>query len=109
IGVPHVLGGHHSLNEYLTPVLAMSNEVLPGLRLEHSTEFMLMGISVGGVIISIIYAYTKYIKSGHVPAPDTAERTGLAKISYNKFYLDEIYTAIIQKPLDSLSVFFYKV
>jgi NADH-quinone oxidoreductase subunit L len=109
IGVPHVLGGHHWLNEYLTPVLAMSNDVLPGLSLDHATEFMLMGVSVGGVIIAIIYAYIKYIKNAHVPASESSERSGLSKISYNKFYLDEIYGAIIQKPLDALSAFFYKV
>ena len=109
IGVPHVLGGHHWLNGYLTPVLAMSNSILPGLSLDHATEFMLMGVSVGGVIIAIIYAYIKYIKNAHVPASESSERSGLARISYNKFYLDEIYSAIIQKPLDALSTFFYKV
>ena len=68
-----------------------------------------MGISVGGVIVAIIFAYVKYIKNSHVPSLDTAPRSALAKISYNKFYLDEFYTALIQKPLDALSGFFFKV
>ena len=33
----------------------------------------------------------------------------IEKISYNKFYLDEIYDTIIRKPLDALSKFFYRV
>ena len=33
----------------------------------------------------------------------------MANASYNKFYVDEIYDAIIRKPLDKLSVFFYNV
>jgi NADH-quinone oxidoreductase subunit L len=70
---------------------------------------MLMGISVGGVIIAIIYAYIKYIKNSHVPVLDVEPRSALAKVSYNKFYFDEFYMAIIQKPLDSLSVFFFKI
>jgi NADH-quinone oxidoreductase subunit L len=40
---------------------------------------------------------------------DSEPRSVLAKISYNKFYFDEFYAAIIQKPLDSLSGFFFKV
>jgi NADH-quinone oxidoreductase subunit L len=70
---------------------------------------MLMGISVGGVLLAILYAYIKYIKNNHVPVLDTEPRSALAKISYSKFYFDEFYNAIIQKPLDALSVFFYKV
>lgn len=109
IGIPHALGGNHWLNEYLTPVLAASKDIIPALTLNHSTEFMLMGISIGGVIISIIYAFVKYVKGKHVPSADTEERPILAKLSYNKFYLDELYNAIIQKPLDTLSGFFYKI
>ena len=55
------------------------------------------------------YAYTKYVKGAHVPVADAEERPALAKLSYNKFYVDELYDAIIRKPLDALSVFFYKV
>lgn len=109
IGIPHALGGHHWLNEYLTPIYGLSKDLIPALNLDHSTEFMLMGVSVLGVIVAIIFAYVKYISKGHVPVSDETERPALAKISYNKFYLDEIYTALVQKPLDSLSRFLYKV
>jgi NADH-quinone oxidoreductase subunit L len=109
IGVPEVLGGGHWLSHYLAPVFEGSTSRLGELALEHSTEYMLMAISVGGVIIAIIYAYIKYIKNNHVPVLDTEPRSALAKISYNKFYFDEFYNAIIQKPLDALSGFFYKV
>ncbi|MRX47429.1 NADH-quinone oxidoreductase subunit L [Pedobacter puniceum] len=108
MGVPHALGGHHWLNEYLGPVLAASNNILPALSLEHATEYMLMGLSVGGVIISIIIAYVKYVSKGYVPKEEELQ-SGINKLSYNKLYLDELYTAIIQKPLDILSTFFFKV
>jgi NADH-quinone oxidoreductase subunit L len=109
LGVPEALGGNHWLNQYLSPIFEGSNAIIPALSLSHSTEYILMGVSVGGVIISIIYAYTKYVRNKHVPVTDTQERSALAKISYNKFYLDEIYMALVQKPLDALSSFFYKV
>ena len=109
INVPEVLGGGHWLASYLAPVFEASTSKLPQLSLDHSTEFMLMGVSVGGVIVAIIYAYIKYIKNSHVPVADGAERSALATISYKKFYLDEIYSAIIQKPLDAASNFFFKI
>ncbi|MNE24247.1 NADH:ubiquinone oxidoreductase subunit L [compost metagenome] len=40
---------------------------------------------------------------------DEAKRSALVNLSYNKFYVDEIYDAIIRKPLDAISVFFYKI
>ena len=68
-----------------------------------------MGISVGGAIIALVYAYSKYIGKGHVPVADTQQRSSLTGLAYNKFYIDELYDFIIRKPLDGLSVFFYKV
>ena len=109
IGVPEVLGGGHWLSHYLAPVFESSTVKMGELTLNHTTEYLLMGISVGGVLLAILYAYIKYIKNNHVPVLDTEPRSALAKISYGKFYFDEFYNAIIQKPLDSVSGFFYKV
>ena len=68
-----------------------------------------MGISVGGVLIAITIAYFRYIRQSHVPVPDEAKRSAIGNISYHKFYLDEIYDAVIRKPLDSISGFFFKI
>jgi NADH-quinone oxidoreductase subunit L len=104
IGIPEVLGGHHWLSQWLSPVIMHHPEAG-----DHSTEFMLMGITIAGVLISIGIAYSRYVKQNHVPVPHEAKRPVLANFSYHKFYIDEIYDAIIRKPLDALSTFFYKV
>lgn len=109
IGIPEVLGGHHWLAGYLAPVFAMSTAKGTALALEHSTEYLLMAVSVGGAIIAAVIAYVKYVAKRHVPASDHAERGILARISYNKYYIDEIYNAVVTKPLDFLSGFFYKI
>jgi len=109
IGVPAVMGGHHELNAYLTPVFEASHKLMGEHELSHSTEWLLMGLSVGGALIAMAYAYSRYVKGAHVPVEDGQERTFFANLSYNKFYVDELYDAIIRKPLDALSVFFYKV
>lgn len=109
IGVPASLGGHHELEHFLAPVFAGSNKSLEAVELSNSTEITLMCISVGAALVAILYAYIKYVKNAHVPVADTEERPALVDISYHKFYIDELYDTIIRKPLDALSVFFYKV
>ncbi len=109
IGVPESLGGHHWLEHFLAPVFQQSAALLPSAHLSSSTEITLMVASVGGAVLALIYAYVKYIKNAHVPVPDTEERPELVSLSYHKFYIDEIYDWLIRKPLDALSIFFYKV
>ncbi|MCO4291280.1 NADH-quinone oxidoreductase subunit L [Solitalea sp. MAHUQ-68] len=119
VGVPeaiaHLFGGHgesHLLNEFLSPVFSQSTTILNAAHhghLSHETEYALMGASVLGVLISIFYAYTVYVRKETVPAAETARRVGLEKASYNKFYIDEIYNAVFTRPLDNLSQLFYRI
>jgi len=98
------LPGMSWLNEYLAPVMAKPAE-------HHhlgNTEYMLMGIAVVGALIGIGIAYAKYIKKGEVPPAD-AQITGVTNVLYNKYYVDEIYTAIIIKPIYAIGSFFKNV
>jgi NADH-quinone oxidoreductase subunit L len=109
IGVPESLGGHHWLEHFLAPVFERSAAILTAAPSSNQTEWTLMGLSVAGAVAALMYAYIKYVKNGHVPVSDTEERPVLADLSYHKFYFDELYDAIIRKPLDALSGFFYNV
>ncbi|MEO7213021.1 NADH-quinone oxidoreductase subunit L [Mucilaginibacter sp.] len=109
IGVPAVMGGHHELGAFLAPVFEGSTKILGEHELSHSTEWYLMAISVSVALIAMVYAYVKYVKGGSLPVSDEEERPALANLSYHKFYIDELYDTIIRKPLDAISVFFYKV
>jgi NADH-quinone oxidoreductase subunit L len=95
------LPGSTWLNHFLEPILATKHE-------EHSLgthEYMLMGIALAGAVFGILWAYSKYIKQAFVPKED-AEITGFNKTIYNKYYVDEFYTFLIVRPLNSLSNFF---
>jgi len=95
------LPGSNWLNHFLEPILAGKHE-------EHalgSQEYMLMGMALTGAISGIFWAYAKYIKQGFVPKQDS-EIVGVSKTIYNKYYVDELYTFLIVKPLNSLSNFF---
>ncbi|TSD64584.1 NADH-quinone oxidoreductase subunit L [Inquilinus sp. KBS0705] len=109
IGVPAVMGGHHELGAYLAPVFEQSTKLLGEHELSRNTEWILMGTSVLIAIVAMGYAYSKYVSKAHVPVADQEERPALANLSYHKFYIDELYDKVIRKPLDALSVFFYKV
>ncbi len=110
IGVPEVLGGHHWLAQFLSPVLvytkAVSGEAVP---LDHATEYLLMGVSVGAALLAISIAYVTYVSRKVLPISDAENRSILSKLSYHKFYIDEVYETLIVRPLDVLSTFFYKV
>jgi len=108
IGIPAVLGGSHWLESFLAPVFEVSASKTSATALDHTTEYVLMAISVSAALISMLYAYSRYVKQGHIPADDRTDRGLLARLSYNKFYIDEVYSSLITRPLDALSGFFYK-
>jgi NADH-quinone oxidoreductase subunit L len=98
------LPGSSWLNHYLAPVMAK-----PAHHHElDNTAYMLMGIAVVGALIGIGIAYAKYIKKSAVP-PQDSEITGVAKVLYNKFYVDELYMLVIVKPVYAIGTFFKNV
>ncbi len=95
------LPGNSWLNHYLMPFFAKEHHA----HVLGQTEYILMGIATVGAIIGIAVAYAKYIKQNQVPGED-ASFTGMSKVLYNKYYVDEIYDALFVKPINSLSNFF---
>jgi len=96
------LPGHSWLNEYLIPILPKLASAEHHLGM---TEYTLMTIAVIGGLAGIVIALVKYKKQNVVPGED-GEISGIAKVLYNKYYVDEFYTAIIVKPINGLSRFF---
>lgn len=96
------LPGHSWLNEYLSPLFSKATHEAHTLG---TTEYMLMAIATIGALIGIGIAYKKYLKDNIIPSED-AEITGVSKVLYNKYYVDEAYDAIFVKPVNVLSSFF---
>ena len=111
IGVPEVLEGSNWLANFMSPLFDLSRQVNPEAfgpsTLSHSDEYILMGVSVGAALISALVAYSMYVSKGSVPAPDSQEKSGLQKVVYNKYYVDELYDTVFVKPVRSLSNLFY--
>ena len=106
VGIPEVfMHGGHRLEGFLEPIFAQSNKLVAKHEMSHATEYALMAVSVIGALIALLYAwnkFSKYQKTG-------AEETGIAKVLANKWYVDELYDAVILKPLQSLAAFFSNV
>lgn len=103
IGIPEVFlhGGHH-LEAFLEPVFAQSNAIAARHELSHGTEYLLMGVSVAASLASLLYAWRKFSNYQSGSEQDGA----VGKLFANKWYVDEIYDAVIVRPLRSLGGFF---
>jgi len=110
IGIPEVfMHGGHRLEAFLEPVFANTNEYVkanhPHEALSHSTEYMLMGISVVGALAALLFAWNKFSKYEKTDM----QETGFGKVLENKWYVDELYDSIIVKPVGSLATFFNNI
>ncbi len=99
LGIPAVLGGTHELEHFLSPVFAGSVALQHAPHLDHTTEYLLMGVSAGLSALAILYAVSRFSKK-----PDMEPATGFGKVLENKWYVDELYNAVIVQPLRSLSL-----
>ena len=108
LNIPEALGGGHWLASFLSPIFEASQKIAPAVHLDHQTEYILMAVSAVVAIAVALVAYNKYVKKEQIPAKDGYETSSVYKLSYYKLYIDEIYNALIVRPLMYLSKFFYK-
>jgi len=97
LNFPTIFGGHHLVDAWLVQLNSKT------IHLSHSTEYILMGVSILVAAFGILVAYKKYANFD-VSKPE--EEVGLIG---NKFYIDEIYDALFVQSLKKLSSFIDKV
>ena len=111
MGAPMLFGGRHYLSDYLAPIFTYSHRIMPAAssaELSQSTEWMLIGISVGVALAGIILAYVLYIARAERPAEEETQRSAVDSLVYHKYYVDELYNAVFVKPTMALSKGLYK-
>jgi NADH-quinone oxidoreductase subunit L len=93
--LPALAGGPNYFAEFLAPVFGASEEAGEAA---HSLELTLSVVAVIAATIGLITAWRMYAK-------DVKRGTsqGLHKILYNKYYVDELYQAVVVGPLMWLS------
>ncbi len=91
IGVPE----SDSLGNFLAPALAASGEH----ALDHATEYGLAASAVGVASVGAVLAWLLYVVRPELPARIAATFSGVYRLLLNKYWIDEIYDALIVRPL----------
>jgi len=113
LAIPESLGGHFVVGKWLEPVLEKSRS-LPSLayyKVEHE-KMLELGLMAGSVMIALLgigLATLLFWKKKQERDVLLRKPTGFASLLENKYWVDEIYEALIVRPINSISVFFWKV
>ncbi|HMA39022.1 MAG TPA: NADH-quinone oxidoreductase subunit L [Gemmatimonadales bacterium] len=99
LNLPALVGGQAWLEHWLEPVTAAGAALAPAHELAHTTEWVLVGIAVAIGLAGIIAAWRLLDLTALVPARDAKPETGLGRVLWKKWYVDEIYDAIIVRPI----------
>ncbi|HRG58240.1 MAG TPA: NADH-quinone oxidoreductase subunit L [Bacteroidia bacterium] len=109
IGLPEAFHAKHLLKAFLSPVFAASDIRMLPAEITHATEYALMALAIVIVFVVVLLARNKYVIKGELPVADGVALSPISKLIANKYYVDEIYDALIVKPLHWISGIFYRV
>jgi len=90
VGVPAVLGGGNHFGHYLAPVVGHHE-----LHLSHSTELVLMAISIGAAVLGMGTAWLIYGRSPRADEAFAARAAGVHGLLSNAYYVDRTYDRTI--------------
>ena len=99
VGVPAAMGGHDEIGHFLDPVFTSSATAEAAVTPSHGPELGLALVSVLVVAIGFYIAYIFYYKKPRTAAAIAGRSPALYRLVENKFYVDEIFSAIIVGPL----------
>ena len=93
------LGPHGILDRWLDPVVGHASARLAGTaELPSSTEGALIAVAVAIAITGIVVAVTRLKPDALVSKAQSPESHGIEKLLEHKYYVDEIYDAVIVQP-----------
>jgi NADH-quinone oxidoreductase subunit L len=110
INVPALFGGNSGLARFLAPVFADAMRVMAKEPLlSHGTEWMLAGVTLAGVLVMVFLAWSRFVRQQHGLAPDETPRSFPVRLVSHKYYIDELYAAIVEKPVLWLSRMLHEI
>ncbi|MFZ5979783.1 MAG: NADH-quinone oxidoreductase subunit L [Candidatus Zixiibacteriota bacterium] len=113
VGIPHIFGVTNYFEHWLEPVMshnaASVSHALASGGGDTGMEIGLMAASVALVLIAIFTARYFYQQNTKAATSLREKLSGLHNLLLNKYYVDEIYGAIIVRPVVYGSIFLWKV
>jgi NADH-quinone oxidoreductase subunit L len=95
IGVPN----SNSLGHFLAPALAAGAPH----EIDHATEYGLAALAVGAATAGALLAWLLYAARPALAERLAASLSGLHRLLFNKYWIDELYDLVIVRPLVRVS------
>jgi NADH-quinone oxidoreductase subunit L len=99
LNLPAFVGASPALEHWLEPVFAGANHAAPLIMPEGGTELALIGGAVAVALLGLFLGWRATLAKPIPVAREAPEETGFARVLYRKYYVDEIYSALIVRPL----------
>lgn len=101
IGIPHIFHIPNWLEHYLEPIIANVNQIhyLHDVKM----EWILMIVSVSIAAFGLLIAWLLYGKKSTVAETIANKLSYMYRLLLNKYYVDEIYDAIIISPIKKIA------
>jgi NADH-quinone oxidoreductase subunit L len=99
VGVPAAMGGHDEIGHFLDPVFASGATAETVATTSRGSELGLALASFLVVAIGFYIAHIFYYKKPRTAAAIAGRAPALYRLVENKFYVDEIYRALVVTPL----------
>ena len=103
LNIPSIFGGKSGFSEFLSSTIRSKVTTELGM----STEIGLIAASLILLLLIILFAYRTYVKKGVIPVADGVSTNFFSKVIGNRFYVDEIYSVLFEKPFGLLSDFLF--
>jgi NADH-quinone oxidoreductase subunit L len=99
LNLPHILPGAQWLHHWMEPVTELSAHYLPETHFAVSTELALLGLATVVAAAGIVGAWQLLKPARLKPAREAPAESGFQKVLLKKWYVDEIYDALIVRPI----------
>src|SRR5437867_2699616 len=103
LNVSPLFGGGTWLHRWLEPVTAAADRLQPAVELSRATEWALVLGAVAVAALGIVGALRLLKPEALVPARLAPPETGLGRVLWKKWYVDELYDAVLVRPVMWLS------
>ncbi|KAB2934885.1 MAG: NADH-quinone oxidoreductase subunit L [Leptonema illini] len=98
MNVPHALGGHAMLHDWLQPVFKQPGEQIPPVL-----EWSVMAVGTALSAFGFLLAYLLIARFPLMGSAILKKTPFIYKISLNRFYVDELYEMTVQRPILGLA------
>ncbi|HEV2291755.1 MAG TPA: NADH-quinone oxidoreductase subunit L [Gemmatimonadales bacterium] len=99
LNLPEFIGGHQGLAQWLAPVVAPGAQYRGVDGLHGTTEYTLIAVAVAIAVTGLLLGWRMVQAAEVVPADQAPPERGIASLLFHKYYVDELYDALVVAPL----------